>query len=76
MSENNQNVKLSTLLAIIVIFIGIVGAAFTLVWNEQKENRAEANTRMDKLETKFDSKFDVLSGKIDSFIGRYDGYRK
>jgi len=75
MSENNNNVKFQTFLLIIGIFITVVGAAFTLVWNEQKENRTEANARMDKLESKFDNKFDVLSGKIDSFMSRYDGYK-
>jgi len=75
MSENNNNVKFQTFLLIIGIFITVVGAAFTLVWNEQKENRIEANARMDKLESKFDNKFDVLSGKIDNFMSRYDGYK-
>jgi Tfp pilus assembly protein PilO len=75
MSENNNNVKFQTFLLIIGIFITVVGAAFTLVWNEQKENRIEANARIDKLESKFDSKFDVLSGKIDNFMSRYDGYK-
>ena len=73
--ENNNNVKFQTFLLIIGIFITVVGAAFTLVWNEQKENRTEANARMDKLESKFDNKFDVLSGKIDNFMSRYDGYK-
>jgi Tfp pilus assembly protein PilO len=75
MSENNNNVKFQTFLLIIGVFITVVGAAFTLVWNEQKENRTEANARMDKLESKFDNKFDVLSGKIDNFMSRYDGYK-
>ena len=76
MSENNNNIKFPVFLLIIGIFITVVGAAFTLIWNEQKENRTEANARMDKLESKFDSKFDVLSGKIEGLINRYDGYKK